>query len=117
MKHILYYIEIIKELNDTNFIILLKKIYFIYCLYYTYEINILQILHIDGACARCPKDAEYNRGNVRFELQLFANTEVTILGEHDDVNDLEEVLEMDLCDIIHHENKIISMYIIYYINI
>lgn len=70
-----------------------------------------KILHIDGACARCPKDAEYNRGNVRFELQLFANTEVTILGEHDDVNDLEEVLEMDLCDIIHHENKIIKLHV------
>lgn len=65
-------------------------------------------MHIDGAWARVPSKAEFNKGNVHFELQLFATTEITSLGQHllEEENVALDVV--DLADVIHTElgNKI-----------
>ncbi|XP_051155162.1 uncharacterized protein LOC127277815 [Leptopilina boulardi] len=68
-----------------------------------------KILHIDGACARVPNNVDYNKGNVLFELQLFSTTKVKCLGNHlNEEGDPNDIIEVDIQDIIHHEKKIIN---------
>ncbi|XP_051162238.1 uncharacterized protein LOC127286101 [Leptopilina boulardi] len=86
----------------------------------TEEINELEehiceanILHIDGACSRAPTKEEYNKGNVNYELQLFSTTVINVLGAHNipEIQEEEnEIPDVELCDIIHHENNVIRLY-------
>ncbi|XP_043478212.1 uncharacterized protein LOC122508755 isoform X2 [Leptopilina heterotoma] len=69
-------------------------------------------LHIDGACARVPIKEGYNKGNVNFELQLYSTTVVTSLGprELEAVVADENILEVEMDDIVHHENETIKLF-------
>ncbi|XP_043466347.1 uncharacterized protein LOC122501138 [Leptopilina heterotoma] len=70
------------------------------------HINLNEILHIDGAWARVPSKAEFNKGNCQFELQLFANTVVVSFGQHlaaVDQEEEEEVVDVDFENLVHCE--------------
>lgn len=62
-------------------------------------------MHIDGAWARVPSKAEFNKGNCQFELQLFANTVVVSLVQHLAAVDQEEeeVVDVDFENLVHCE--------------
>lgn len=71
----------------------------------------MQIIHIDGGCSRVPCRPDFNKGNVEFELQLYSTTVITVLGTHEirpEVEEESEIPDVDLADIIHHENETIS---------
>ncbi|XP_051156731.1 uncharacterized protein LOC127278853 [Leptopilina boulardi] len=74
-------------------------------------ITLNKILHIDGGCARVPTKQEFNKGNVSFELQFFSSSVITEVGTHlNEDNDPDQILEVGIDDIIHHENEMIKLF-------
>lgn len=69
-----------------------------------------QIVHIDGAYFRVPTKPEFNYGNVAFELQLFSTTVINDIGMHEmpEEEAVQNDPDVDMGDVIHFENQIIS---------
>lgn len=75
----------------------------------TFFLKIFQILHIDGAQSRVPTHPMYNKGNVKYELQLFYNSYIKSLRVYQKLVEPEfELPTIQLMDVVHYLSKKIS---------
>ncbi|XP_025997415.2 uncharacterized protein LOC113005758 [Solenopsis invicta] len=66
------------------------------------------IIHLDGAHSRPPKTAQFNNGNVNYELQISSSTRISCLGKYKFENtlNLPELEEVNFSEILNTTTRV-----------
>lgn len=86
---------------------------------YNYIFNIKiyfikQIIHLDGTQARPPKIAQFNNGNMPYELLIKSNTTISNLGKFEPMEIVYTTPEkIELSDVLNATKNRISEYSLY----